>query len=81
MLQQFLEIMFLVVLAVVLTVGIIPYVEPVFRAFVQDYCKECAAKGKVDGGPQVTADGMQNGVVNWISCMMGDTRSTLTPVR
>lgn len=72
--------MFLVVLAGVLTVGMIPYVESVFRAYVADYCR-CSSKVKGNGDPQVSADGMQNGVVKWVSCMMDDTRATLTPVR
>lgn len=79
-LYTFLEIMFLVVLAGVLTVGMIPYVESVFRAYVADYCK-CSAKVKGVGGAQVTADGMQGGIVKWVSCMMDDSRCTLTPVR
>jgi hypothetical protein len=62
-----------------LTLWLVPYVESVFRAYVADFCR-CSGKG-VGAGPALTADGMQSGVVKWVSCMMDDGRATLTSLR
>ncbi|KAG0574791.1 hypothetical protein KC19_VG291600 [Ceratodon purpureus] len=74
-----LEVLVLVMLGGALTLGLIPYVDSVFRAYMVDFCRSSGTNGGT--GPELTADGMQSGVVKWVTCMMDDIRTTLTPVR
>ena len=77
-----LEVVIWVMLGGALILGLIPYVESLFRAYVVDFCR-CSYDGvsKGRGVPHVNVDGMQSGIVKWITCMMDDNRTTLTPLK
>lgn len=66
------EIVALISLGGILTMGLIGFVDSLFRAYVVGSCP-CAGPGGarpdgVSSWPQVTADGLKSGVVNWVTC-------------
>lgn len=77
-LHTILEIVVLVLLGGILSLGLIPYVQLVFRAYVVDYCR-CYSKGTAPG--EAASEAVKGGVVKWVSCLLDANRATLTLVR
>ena len=66
-----LEVIVLLVLGGLVTLGLMSLVESVFGAYLAGTCGGATAHG-----PVIVADGLKSGLMNWISCRMDDTRAT-----
>lgn len=71
-----LELLCLLVLGGLLTVGFIPYFESSLRSYLLSYCS-CSRRDMMAPDPslilpQVSADGLHRGIIHWINCPLQD---------